>query len=167
MIRDEVTLMLMSFYYGIVFAVVYDAIRIMRKLIKPSLARVIVEDLVYWICVSYIFFGMLIDQNYGRMRFYPVAGMLMAMALYEVVVGRRLANLLAGFLEKIIKSLLKPLKKISKRIKLRKKKAESKSKKGKKVSKCRKESGRRKVKKARTETSDRQVQEEKVQQHPE
>lgn len=168
MIKDEITLVLMSFYCGIVFAIVYDGIRILRKLIKPSVVRVIVEDIIYWICVAYIFFGMLIEQNYGRMRFYPVAGMLMAMVLYEIVIGRRLAELIAGFLEKIIKCLLKPLKKICQGIKLRKKKRDCKLKKGKRVSRCRKEIRRSKLKSKGKRIVNRQVgDEEKAQQHQE
>lgn len=42
------------------------------------------------------------------------------MAVYEIVVGRKLVLKISKVLEKIIRTLLKPLKKAGKRIKLRK-----------------------------------------------
>lgn len=56
MIKDELILLFTSLYCGIIFAIVYDAIRIIRNLIKPHFIRVVIEDFIYWICVAYIFF---------------------------------------------------------------------------------------------------------------
>ena len=116
MIKDELILLFTSLYCGIIFAIVYDAIRIIRNLIKPHFIRVVIEDFIYWICVAYIFFSMLIKKNYGNLRWYPIFGMLLAMAVYEIVVGRKLVLKISKVLEKIIRTLLKPLKKAGKRI---------------------------------------------------
>ena len=124
MIKDELILLFTSLYCGIIFAIVYDAIRIIRNLIKPHFIRVVIEDFIYWICVAYIFFSMLIKKNYGNLRWYPILGMLLAMAVYEIIVGRKLVLKISKVLEKIIRTLLKPLKKAGKRIKLRKTKIE-------------------------------------------
>ena len=61
-----------------------------------------------------------------NLRWYPIFGMLLAMAVYEIVVGRKLVLKISKVLEKIIRTLLKPLKKAGKRIKLRKTKIKEK-----------------------------------------
>ena len=155
MIKDELILLFTSLYCGIIFAIVYDAIRIIRNLIKPHFIRVVIEDFIYWICVAYIFFSMLIKKNYGNLRWYPILGMLLAMAVYEIIVGRKLVLKISKVLEKIIRTLLKPLKKAGKRIKLRKTKIEEKFAKGNKVSRCRKKENNRKACNADSKTDNR------------
>ena len=134
MIKDELILLFTSLYCGIIFAIVYDAIRIIRNLIKPHFIRVVIEDFIYWICVAYIFFSMLIKKNYGNLR---------------------LVLKISKVLEKIIRTLLKPLKKAWKRIKLRKTKIEEKFAKGNKVSRCRKKENHRKACNADSKTDNR------------
>ena len=51
MIKDELILLFTSLYCGIIFAIVYDAIRIIRNLIKPHFIRVVIEDM----CSLHIF----------------------------------------------------------------------------------------------------------------
>ena len=155
MIKDELILLFTSLYCGIIFAIVYDAIRIIRNLIKPHFIRVVIEDFIYWICVAYIFFSMLIKKNYGNLRWYPIFGMLLAMAVYEIIVGRKLVLKISKVLEKIIRTLLKPLKKAWKRIKLRKTKIEEKFAKGNKVIRCRKKENHRKACNADSKTDNR------------
>ena len=68
MIKDELILLFTSLYCGIIFAIVYDAIRIIRNLIKPHFIRVVIEDFIYWICVAYIFFSMLIKKKLRKFK---------------------------------------------------------------------------------------------------
>lgn len=118
-IYEELVMVAMALYAGLVMAVSYDCIRIFRKIIEPSKARVIWEDAIYWILAAYYAFGIIIKYNYGKLRMYPIVCMLLAMVVYELIVGRKLVNICAGVLNKVVNTLLKPLKKAMKQIKLK------------------------------------------------
>lgn len=73
-IKEELILVLMSLYGGLVLAMVYDSLRIFRNIFKISIVRVIIEELIFWIIAAYFIFGLIIKYNYGRLRMYVVAG---------------------------------------------------------------------------------------------
>lgn len=118
-IKEELMLLLMSMYGGLVLIVCYDLIRIFRRLFTASILRVIVEDVIFWSVASIFMFNILLKYNYGRPRYYAIGATLGMMALFEWFIGRHLIDKVSLILRKIMNTLLKPLKKILKMIKLK------------------------------------------------
>ena len=99
-INEELLVLAMCAYGGLVLMVCYDAIRIFRR-----------------VFIFQIFF----KYNYGRPRYYGVIAVLGTMALFEWLVGKRVVEKCAVILTKIMKTLLKPLKKLKKVITIKSK----------------------------------------------
>ena len=118
-IHEEVTLLLMSMYGGLVLILCYDGMRIFRRIFLASIYRVIIEDIIFWSIASIFMFDIFLKYNYGRPRYYAIGAALGVMALYEWLIGRRIVDKLSSILKKIVKTLLKPLKKVSKVVKLK------------------------------------------------
>lgn len=133
-INEELILLLMSMYGGLVLIVCYDSIRILRRIFKASTLRVIIEDVIFWAVASIFMFDILLKYNYGRPRYFAIGAALGVMALFEWFIGRHLIDKLSVSLKKIMNTLLKPLKKTVKMIKLKYSKATIKVRK--KVKKC-------------------------------
>lgn len=121
-IGEEVLLLLMSIYGGFVLVLCYDLIRVIRRVFKASMARVIVEDVIFWTVASIFMFNIFLKYNYGRPRYFAVGAALGTMLLFEWLVGRTLVDKMSSFLWKILNILLKPLKKVTNIIKLKGKK---------------------------------------------
>lgn len=121
-IGEEVLLLLMSIYGGFVLVLCYDLIRVIRRVFKASMARVIVEDVIFWTVASIFMFNIFLKYNYGRPRYFAVGAALGTMLLFEWLVGRILVDKMSSFLWKILNILLKPLKKVTNIIKLKGKK---------------------------------------------
>lgn len=134
-ISEEVLLLFMSIYGGLVLVLCYDLMRVIRRVFKASMIRVIIEDVIFWTVASIFMFDIFLKYNYGRPRYFAVGAALGTMALFEYFIGRNLVNKTSLLLRKILNTLLKPLKKVLKDIKLKSKKAKEFIRK--KVSKCR------------------------------
>lgn len=118
-ISEEVLLLLVSMYCGLVLVLCYDAMRIFRRIFSASIYRVIVEDIIFWTIASIFMFDIFLKYNYGRPRFYAIGVALGVMVLFERFIGRHIVDRLSRFFYKIIKTLLKPLKKLLNMIKLK------------------------------------------------
>ncbi|MFQ9516698.1 MAG: spore cortex biosynthesis protein YabQ [Eubacterium sp.] len=118
-INEELILLLMSMYGGLVLILCYDSIRIFRRLFSASIFRVIVEDFIFWTVAAIFMFNILLKYNYGRPRYFAIGAALGVMALFEWFIGRHIVDKLSGILKKIMNTLLKPLKKVWKVIKLK------------------------------------------------
>ncbi len=113
-IQEELMLLAVSAYGGIILIICYDAIRIFRRVFPASHIRVIVEDIVFWTIASIYVFNIFLDYNFGRPRFFAVIATLIVMFLYEWFVGKHIVGYMASVLRKVLKTLFKPLKKILK-----------------------------------------------------
>lgn len=118
-INNELILLAMSVYGGLVLTLCYDAIRIFRRIFKASSVRVIVEDVIFWTVAAIFMFDILLKYNYGRLRYFVIIAMLGSMTLFEWIIGRRMVDKVAKLIRKILNTLLKPLKKMIGKIKLK------------------------------------------------
>lgn len=144
-IGEEAMLIVMSIYGGLILILCYDAIRILRRVFPCSIVKVIIEDIIFWTVASIIMFDIYLKYNYGRPRFFSVVLTLGIMILFEVLIGRRFVDKIAGIVRKIINKVSKPLKKVWKFIKL-KMDIKNKTKKGLKKCKIKKVKIRRRPK---------------------
>ena len=71
-----------AFVWGILMMILYDGIRIFRKLIRHSVAAVAVEDILYWLVCGVLIFRMLYLENSGAIRGFAIAAVIIGMLLY-------------------------------------------------------------------------------------
>ncbi|WWR15782.1 spore cortex biosynthesis protein YabQ [Lachnospiraceae bacterium JLR.KK008] len=119
----EIYFLFHSFLMGILITVLYDILRILRRMIRHNILAVSVEDFLYWTACSLIIFGMLIRENNGTLRWFAVAGAMAGMFLYKITIGflfvKYVSLLLIKVLHimgKLIRLILRPLKFIKKRL---------------------------------------------------
>ena len=93
-IRYEVQLAVMSLWTGAGLMMVYDCLRILRIIVPHNAFWTGVEDLGYWIYSAFMTFGLLYEQNDGRLRFYAIAGVFLGMTIYQYLVSRKLLKYL-------------------------------------------------------------------------
>lgn len=118
-INEEVLLLLVSCYGGLVLIICYDAIRILRRIFKSGEIRTIIEDVIFWTVASIYIFNIFLKYNNGMPRYYTIGMCLLTMIMFEWFIGRHFIDKIAKAIGKILKVVLKPLKKVIEVIKLK------------------------------------------------
>lgn len=113
-IIEEITVLAMCGYGGLILSICYDVIRIFRRLFIASIVRVIIEDVIFWTVASLYIFQIFFKYNYGIPRYYGILAALAVMWLFEYFIGRKSVDKCSLMLKKILNTLLKPLKKLRK-----------------------------------------------------
>ena len=67
---SEVRVFFLCGLSGICCGIVYDFIRIIRRIFKPGTVLVLMLDILFWILCAIFTFCMLFFVNYGRVRWY-------------------------------------------------------------------------------------------------
>ncbi len=81
-INSQVRLFITSVEIGIMMGIVFDLVRIMRKIIKHPNFFVQLEDMLYWIFCGFTGFYMLYVCNYADIRPYIFIGIILGATLY-------------------------------------------------------------------------------------
>ncbi len=122
MIVREANFFMTSFVYGIFLMAVYDMLRILRRTIRHGAISVAVEDLLFWVVGSILFFRMIYEKNAGIIRGCAFLAMTMGMCIYHYTISRYVVAVGYGVfgrpIKKIYTFLWKALKKIKKAVKL-------------------------------------------------
>lgn len=99
-VRQETAFFFASVATGVFLVWSYDLFRIFRRLVRHPALAVSIEDLLYWIAVALIIFGMIFRENGGALRGYAFAG---------ILAGTWLECLVESFFKKLYTKLLKKL----------------------------------------------------------
>lgn len=81
--------------------VCYDLLRIFRMLLPHKSWAVSLEDLLYWMYVTWSAFSLLYRQNDGGLRGCAIGGMFLGMVCYDKAVSRNVMKVLQKFTERI------------------------------------------------------------------
>lgn len=116
-IVQELTFFAHSVLMGLVITFVYDWIRVLRRLFKHGAVLTSFEDIVFWLVCGLSVFYMLYRENNGTLRWFAVAGAMIGMLLYKMIVRDTFINIMSTCLHKImwlvfrvLQIVLKPLK---------------------------------------------------------
>ena len=90
------------FLTGIAITVVYDFLRIIRRVIPHLYVVVAFEDIVYWIFVSATLFLLLYHKNNGTLRWFAVFGLFIGMLFYKKIFGDFLVNFMSTILSRTL-----------------------------------------------------------------
>ncbi len=134
-IELEMYFLFHSFLMGILITVLYDILRILRRILPHNILAVSVEDFLYWIVCSLLVFVMLIRENNGILRWFAVAGAMIGMMLYKKTLGRLFVRYFSLFLQKILhivgkwlRIIAMPLQLVTRRLAWMRKKSENRMK---------------------------------------
>lgn len=101
-VRQEAMFFFASIVTGIFLVWAYDLFRIFRKAVPHHILAISIEDMLYWLAVSFIIFGMIFEKNNGALRGYSFVGILL---------GVWFQYLAEAFFRKIWTKLLKKMRK--------------------------------------------------------
>lgn len=98
----EMDFLFHSFLLGILITVLYDILRILRRIVPHNVLAVSVEDFLYWVACSLFIFLELIRENNGTLRWFAVAGAMAGMLLYKITLGFLFVKYVSLLLQKIL-----------------------------------------------------------------
>ena len=101
-IELEICFLFHSFLMGILITVLYDLLRILRRILPHNILAISLEDFLYWIVCSLLVFAMLIRENNGILRWFAVAGAMAGMLLYQLTLGALFVKYVSLLLQKIL-----------------------------------------------------------------
>lgn len=117
-IHQELVFLLISFALGEGLVMLYDVFRIFRKVVPHGVIWISVEDVLYWIVVALLIFGMIFQENDGLIRGFAIGGILLGMLFFNHFVSPFLIRSISGILKKILEILKKGLKKVREAVKI-------------------------------------------------
>lgn len=91
-----------SIFWGMLLLIIYDSIRILRRIVKHNEFFVGIQDILYWVTCSLLIFHMMYQQNDGIIRGFSILGMLLGMLGYHTVLSDFLVKVLSSIINKII-----------------------------------------------------------------
>lgn len=107
-ILKEADILLKAFVTGATLMLVYDLLRIARKLIPHGIFLISLEDLLFWMSSAVVIFAMLFREDDGYLRAFSIGGVVLGMALYGLTLSRYVVRGAVFVLEKILYLLLRP-----------------------------------------------------------
>ena len=111
-----------SVLLGAVLFLLYDILRIFRRIVPHGNVWIGVEDFIYWLICTAAVFVMLYQKNDGMVRGFAFGGMIVGMLLYYALLSRMVIKInvtvlkgILGVIRKILKFLFGPLHRVGKR----------------------------------------------------
>lgn len=90
---------------GALILLVYDVLRIFRRLVKQGTFVLAIQDIIFWTIAGVFIFVIIYKENNGIIRGYCVMGMTVGMLLYHFIISQTLVNTVT----ELIKILLTPI----------------------------------------------------------
>lgn len=120
-IWHQLFLFFVFFVIGAVFALIYDTLKVSVKFVPQKAVFTIIRDVVFWLIVTVVMFGVCLKFNDGEIRFFMLFGIFFGAFMYFNTVSRFVVAVLgfvADLLKKITTYILKilffPLKLLNK-----------------------------------------------------
>lgn len=107
-ILKEAEILWKAFATGVILMLVYDLLRIARKLIPHGVFLISLEDVLFWMSSAVVIFTMLFRENDGYLRAFSIGGVILGMVLYALSLSRYVVRGAVFVLEKILYLLLRP-----------------------------------------------------------
>lgn len=115
-IYREANFFLISILSGCFMILVYDILRVFRRLIKHGMIWIAIEDMFYWISCALLVFAMLYQKNNGLIRWFAIGGIAIGMLLYNHFVSSWAVRGIVWILKKVIYILTFPFQFVKKSV---------------------------------------------------
>lgn len=93
---------------GVLILVLYDILRILRRIVPHGNLAVALEDLFYWLGTAFLVFQLLYRENDGAVRGYALFAVALGMLLYHQTVSGWLVHVISAVLGRILGTLWRP-----------------------------------------------------------
>lgn len=113
LVQWELQYVCVTITVGIGLAVLYDCLRIWRRLIPHGIIWLSVEDVLFWMASALITFAVCFVEDAGNIRWFAVAGEVLGALMYHYTVGRILVKYVSLILLAPFRIVKKALKKLS------------------------------------------------------
>ncbi len=107
-IIQEADVFAVSLIMGMVLLLVYDQIRIFRRLVPHGTLWVSAEDLLFWVAGAIALFAMLYRENSGYIRGFVIGGVATGMLVYNLLLSRMVVRASVFLLRKILFFVSRP-----------------------------------------------------------
>ena len=101
-INQQAFLFLTCVKTGIIMGVIYDLVRVLRKIIYHPNWLVQIEDLLYWVACGCFAFIMIYWRNYGQIRGFVFLGILIGTVLYFSTVSQLFVKIMTQIIMRFI-----------------------------------------------------------------
>ncbi len=101
---------------GVLILMLYDLLRIFRRVVPHGIWSVAVEDVVYWVVTALLIFQLLYRENDGSVRGYVLLAVAAGMLLYHLTLSNWLVEHISGILRICTGVLLKPVRVVCRKI---------------------------------------------------
>lgn len=101
-IKDEFWIFLLAINNGLILGCFYDFYRVLRYFSRPRKLITAIEDILFWLIVTFITFKFFLNKTDGVIRGFVVLGFLMGFIFYLKIISRYSYSLL----KKIFKLIL-------------------------------------------------------------
>lgn len=109
-IMNESVFWLYCFLTGIAITIVYDLLRIVRRVVTHTYMVIALEDILFWMFVSVVLFLLLYHMNNGTLRWFAVFGLFVGMLFYKKIFGDFLVIFMSTILERILHLVVRVIK---------------------------------------------------------
>ena len=109
-IWSELQTVCRAFFCGAFITVVYDVLRIFRRVIAHGNVWIGIEDFLFWIWTAFWSFSVLYREIDGSLRMYTIGAMAAGMLVYHQTMSEPLVRILGVFFRKVLKIAVYPLK---------------------------------------------------------
>lgn len=93
---------------GVLILVLYDVLRIIRRVMPHGIWAVTLEDVAYWITTSLLVFQLLYRENDGAVRGYALLAVAIGMFFYHQTLSNWLVAHISDILKRCLGTLLRP-----------------------------------------------------------
>ena len=101
----QLFLFFVFFATGVVFALLYDALKVSIRLAPRWSFFVVVKDVIFWFVVTVFMFAICLKFNDGEFRFFMFAGVLSGALLYFKTISRLVVSVL-GFVTDCVRKTI-------------------------------------------------------------
>lgn len=111
-ILEELRVVGTAFVSGAVITIVYDLLRIFRRVIAHGNWWIGIEDFIFWIWTALWIFSVLYRENDGSFRMYTMGSMAVGMIIYHKTISEPLVEFFGKMLKKLLRIILFPIKRL-------------------------------------------------------
>lgn len=120
MIQNQTYVFLWSLFVGVILAVIFDFFRILRRKGNTPNYMVYIQDIIYWIIITFIIIMSAFITNDGELRGYMFIGYILGAIVYIVTISRyilKFVNKVLDLVENIFNQIKEIIHKILKKFK--------------------------------------------------
>lgn len=106
----QASLFVLTVGVGFFIGFVYDVFRIIRKTFKHGNWLTQLEDIIYWLLVSFVMFYFMLNKNYGEIRLFSILGAMIGMLLYFLTISAwiiKISVAVISFIKRVLTTTLK------------------------------------------------------------